>query len=52
MTWIAAICTVVIVVYMLSCMFHKEPKRTMSPYTLEKLRRDSDPGAVCWRGKA
>ena len=52
MMYIAAFCAVVIVLYTLSCLFHKEPKRTLSPYTLEKLRRDSDPNATIWGGRA
>ena len=57
--YVAAICSLVIVVYMLSCMFHREPpKRGLSPedslyrYMRDNLPEETDASAFCWRGKA
>lgn len=53
MMYIAAFCAVVIVLYTLSCLFHKEPKRyEHHDEFFKRLSRDSDPNATIWSGRA
>ena len=53
MMYVAAFCALAIVGYMLSCLWHKEPKRyEHRDEFFKRLSRDADPNATIWSGKA